>query len=172
MATGGWEALRLATEVLDEVLDELSEDICWELHRAVKTGGLSASQLWDTDGVLAMERDVGLGEGGGVLPLVLPPQPNVACRKCGRHIGCSRLASHLERCLAMSSQHHAGGAGAFASSTLGGGLGGGTAGEANNSPRSPRVQAQHRNDHHAMGAQLGYGARRESARARRQADDS
>ena len=171
MATG-WEALRLATEVLDEVLDELSEDICWELHRAVKTGGLSASQLWDTDGVLAMELDMGLGEGGGVLPLVLPPQPNVACRKCGRHIGCSRLASHLERCLAVSSQSHAGGAGAFAASTLGGGCGGGTVGEGS-SPRSPRIQAQHSNGHHAMGAQLGYGVRRESARARRhQADDS
>lgn len=85
--------------IMEELIDELSLGLCFEVHRACKTG---AFMLEFTDP--ADEKEYALVDRPGVDVLgTAPTKKNFecVCPSCHRHLAASRFAPHLEKCMGM-----------------------------------------------------------------------
>lgn len=86
--------------VIEELIDEVSLGLCFEIHRACKVGSLFLSSLDDT--VSDTEYAIVDRPGVDVLGQV-PSKKNYecVCPNCQRHLAASRFAPHLEKCMGM-----------------------------------------------------------------------
>ncbi|CAB4014182.1 ataxin-7 3, partial [Paramuricea clavata] len=87
------------TDVLNEMIDELSLGLCFEVHRNIKIGFHELQEKAETvPGELKIVDQLGLdvfGYGPGKRPM------ECICPNCGRNMAASRFAPHLEKCMGM-----------------------------------------------------------------------
>ena len=86
--------------LLNDLLDELSADVCFEVHREAKTGLLKVQDLYDSTAVQAIAR-----QPPSPVPLVArkaPSAPPLICYNCERSVSASRFAPHLDKCMATA----------------------------------------------------------------------
>ena len=86
--------------LLNDLLDELSVDMCFEVHREAKTGLLKVQDLYDSTAVQAMAR-----QAPSPMPLAArkaPSAPSLICYNCERSVSASRFAPHLDKCMATA----------------------------------------------------------------------
>lgn len=89
----------LLTEVMNEVIDEVTLGLCFEVHRACKKGTLF---LADTDPKSQKEHEIVDRFGVDVFgQLPTKKQFECVCPSCQRNMAASRFAPHLEKCMGM-----------------------------------------------------------------------
>ena len=85
--------------VMNDIIDEISLGLCFEVHRSCKLGTLF---LGDTDPVSQREHEI--VDRPGVDVFGNPPakkQLECICPNCKRNLAASRFAPHLEKCMGM-----------------------------------------------------------------------
>ncbi|GFR65490.1 SAGA-associated factor 11 homolog [Elysia marginata] len=86
--------------VIEELIDEVSLGLCFEIHRACKVGSLFLSSFDDT----ASDTEYAIIDRPGVDVLGQVPSKKsyeCVCPNCQRHLAASRFAPHLEKCMGM-----------------------------------------------------------------------
>ena len=89
-----------AQTLLNELLNEMSVDMCFEVHREAKTGQLQVQDLYDSTAVQAIAR-----QAPSPVPLAArkaPNAPSLICYNCERSVSASRFAPHLDKCMATA----------------------------------------------------------------------
>ncbi|GFN78925.1 saga-associated factor 11 homolog [Plakobranchus ocellatus] len=87
--------------VIEELIDEVSLGLCFEIHRSCKVGSLFLSGFDDT---AASDTEYAIVDRPGVDVLgQVPSKKNYecVCPNCQRHLAASRFAPHLEKCMGM-----------------------------------------------------------------------
>ncbi|XP_013390933.1 ataxin-7-like protein 3 [Lingula anatina] len=98
MRNGG-ETQSLASDVMYEILDEISLGLCFEMHRACKIGTFL---LDATDEESQKAYDIVDERGLDVFGQVpSKKQFECVCPNCTRNMAASRFAPHLEKCMGM-----------------------------------------------------------------------
>lgn len=94
----------LAEELLDVLLVDSALDIAFEMHRRLKTGGLSLHDIFDAS--WANKADSAMDElqssnDAEVLRKSAPREPkgDFFCPHCGGKVSVLRFAPHLDKCL-------------------------------------------------------------------------
>ncbi|XP_050407061.1 ataxin-7-like protein 3 isoform X2 [Patella vulgata] len=86
-------------DIMNELIDEVSLGLCFEIHRASKIGTLFIS---DTDPKSSKELEVVEKPGLDVFGQApTKKQFECICPNCQRHLAASRFAPHLEKCMGM-----------------------------------------------------------------------
>ncbi|KAK3782651.1 hypothetical protein RRG08_015226 [Elysia crispata] len=86
--------------VIEELIDEVSLGLCFEIHRSCKVGSLFLSGFDDT----ASDTEYAIIDRPGVDVLGQVPSKKsyeCVCPNCQRHLAASRFAPHLEKCMGM-----------------------------------------------------------------------
>lgn len=87
------------TDVLNEMIDELSLGLCFEVHRSIKIGFHElAEKAENVPEEYKIVDQLGLdifGHGPGKRPM------ECVCPNCSRNMAASRFAPHLEKCMGM-----------------------------------------------------------------------
>lgn len=95
---------RASEDILDTLVDDIILGICFELHRAVKTGLYEAMDYEDnsTPHPVAGHVDV-FGHAVSTITGLpsLKTVPQIECPNCKRQLAASRFAPHLEKCMGM-----------------------------------------------------------------------
>ncbi|XP_071943523.1 ataxin-7-like protein 3 [Antedon mediterranea] len=86
-------------DVFNEVLDEVTLGLCFEIHRSCKIGTFFLDEV-DEDS----QKDYEIVQQEGLDVFGNPPQKKqleCVCPNCDRNLAASRFAPHLEKCLGM-----------------------------------------------------------------------
>ncbi|OWF39080.1 ataxin-7-like protein 3 [Mizuhopecten yessoensis] len=89
----------MLTDVMNELIDEVTLGLCFDIHRASKIGTLF---LGDTDPKSQREYEIVEKLGVDVFGQVATKkQFECVCPNCQRNLAASRFAPHLEKCMGM-----------------------------------------------------------------------
>ncbi|XP_064644609.1 ataxin-7-like protein 3 isoform X2 [Lineus longissimus] len=99
MASESRRAQELYSEVMYDLIDEMTLGVCFETHRSAKIGTLFLADL-DPESNIAFKTvdEKGLDVFGQV---PMKKQLECVCPSCSRNLAASRFAPHLEKCMGM-----------------------------------------------------------------------
>ncbi|XP_055859776.1 ataxin-7-like protein 3 isoform X2 [Biomphalaria glabrata] len=90
--------------LVEELIDEVSLGLCFEIHRSCKIGSFFLNGFDDTSDTEYAPLNAALVDRPGVDVLgQVPSKKNYECicPNCQRHLAASRFAPHLEKCMGM-----------------------------------------------------------------------
>ncbi|XP_022238491.1 ataxin-7-like protein 3 isoform X2 [Limulus polyphemus] len=85
-------------DIYDEVANEVSLGLCFEVHRAVKLGFLFLDESKEDEKKFEIVDEIGRDVFGQV---PMKKQFECICPNCQRNLAASRFAPHLEKCMGM-----------------------------------------------------------------------
>lgn len=85
-------------DIFDEVANEVSLGLCFEVHRAVKLGFLFLDESKEDEKKFEIVDEIGRDVFGQV---PMKKQFECICPNCQRNLAASRFAPHLEKCMGM-----------------------------------------------------------------------